>query len=300
MANKDWTDSLNALQQVMPAVIAGEEVPGFVRRAFEDFEKACGTETNRRVFTYGQLDPDKMIVLCRAGVCKWWTAFTGRTYFGDLESMKKLRDAFEADSGAGEKPGFSGAMSWVTSPHTLTEGFSAKIDKNVIRQLLEWGADPNWSDGKWLLEALKTLDADSIRPFLEHGAAATTVSRALGELQAAKNYSQIDKVMSAAKGRVFHAKIDDDLLLEAKCISDSAGGSLFKTLFNFRARRVNEIYDSGCERPAAMNSISFDEYDAAALEAAHNKLRELGGKPRDPEERLGKTKKPVLASAPSP
>jgi hypothetical protein len=153
------------------------------------------------------------------------------------------------------------------------------ISSKVIRHLLASGADANHENGKWLEFALKNLDADCIRQFLDYGAASGTILRVMDDLQKNQKFGQLGKIQDALAHSSF-VKIDADTLMEAKYVPDARGCSVFKTLFNFRARRVHEIYETGNGAQAVMNGMDFADYDAEALKFAAEKLTQLGGKPR--------------------
>lgn len=70
------------------------------------------------------------------------------------------------------------------------------------------------------------------------------------------------------------SKADDQTLVHVKGIGN---GEKLKTVFDFEARRVTEVYAG---QGAAMTGHSFAEHDPAALEDARQKLVELQGKPR--------------------
>jgi hypothetical protein len=244
---------------------------------------------DRRVYTFGQLDPDKCALLCRAGHLPWWMPMTGRVVRGDIEELKQLHAAYTKDMGQGVKVDFSPMLSWVMNPTEIAPGVPTKRSPDVIRQMLKWGGDPNYSDGKWLEYALRKHEADCIKPLLEHGAASSTVQRVMEALQREQNFTQLGRVQEAL-ARTSHIKIDAETVMEAKYIPDAKGTSVFKTLFNFSARRVHEIYESGQGAQATMQGIPFSDYDAEALVDARERLIRLGGTPRELADVLEKPK----------
>jgi hypothetical protein len=277
-----WQESLEAFKMALANMRDGDVlIPQNVRDIFTQTDTSAW-DNNRRVFVFGQLDADKMTQVCREGLLPWWPVLTGRVYQGDLEGVKKVLRAIDQDAGKSEKPNLTSAMSWVVYPHIVCDGFSNTISPSVIRHLLSKGADANGENGKWLEFALKNLDAEGIKPFLDYGAASGTILRAMDELQKNQKFAQLGKIQDALAHSAF-VKIDADTLMEAKYVPDARGCSVFKTLFNFRARRVHEIYETGNGAQAVMQGLDFRDYDAEALKYAEEKLKQLGGKPRPPE-----------------
>ncbi len=288
-----WQASLDAFKKQLDTMRASDVLlPQGVRDIFTQTDMSQWTN-DRRVFTFGQLDADKMIQVCRDGLLPWWPVFTGRIYAGDLEGVKKIQRAFEKDAGKSEKPNCSSALTWIVYPHTICDGFSNTINPRVIRQLLASGADANYENGKWLEFALKNLDAEGIRPFLDYGAASGTILRVMDDLQKNQKFQQLGRIQDAL-AHCAYVKVDADTLLEAKYVPDARGCSVFKTLFNFRSRRVHEIYETGNGAQAVMDGMPFSDYDADALKMARDQLLQLGGKPRELDERLDKPARPAF------
>ncbi|TAL28213.1 MAG: hypothetical protein EPN97_15275 [Alphaproteobacteria bacterium] len=291
-ADPVWQKTLDALKTQLNGMRADDVLlPQGVREAFAQIDLSQWS-SDRKVFTFGQLDVDKMIPLCREGLVPWWCPFTGAIYKGDLAAVKKIQKAFEQDLGKGEKPNMSSALTWIVYPHKISDGFSNAIEPKVIRQLLAWGADANYENGKWLEFALRNLDAEGIRPFLDYGAQSGAILRVMDDLQKNQKFAQLGKIQDAL-AHCSYVKVDDQTLLEAKYIPDARGCSVFKTLFNFRSRRVHELYETGQGAQAVMNAMPFEEYDSEALAYAQEKLQQLGGKPRPLGERLDKPAKPA-------
>lgn len=288
-----WQTTLEACQKQLETMNANTaEVPQNVRDFFAKLD-ISSWNSDRKVFTFGQLDVDKMIPVCREGLAPWWMILTGRVFTGDLAAVKKIQQAVAKDLGKSEKPDLSPALSWISFPNSLCDGYASNITPAMIRHLLASGADPNYSNGKWLESALRNLDAECIKPYLDYGAASGTILRVMDDLQKNQKFAQLGKIQDAL-AHSSYVKVDADTLLEAKYVPDARGCSVFKTLFNFRARRVHEIYETGNGAQAVMNGMNFAEYDAEALAFAQEKLTQLGGKPRPLSEMLDKPVKPVV------
>lgn len=290
-ADPVWQKTLDTLKTQLNGMRADDVLlPQGLRDAFSQIDLSQWS-SDRKVFTFGQLDVDKVIPLCREGLVPWWCPFTGAIYRGDLAAAKKMQKAFEQDVGKGEKPNMSSALTWIVYPHKINDGFSNTIEPKVIRQMLAWGADANYENGKWLEFALRNLDAEGIRPFLDYGAQSGAILRVMDDLQKNQKFAQLGKIQDAL-AHCSYVKVDDQTLLEAKYVPDARGCSVFKTLFNFRSRRVHELYETGQGAQAVMNGMPFEEYDREALAFAQEKLTQLGGKPRPLDDRLDKLAKP--------
>jgi len=224
------------------------------------------------VAVFGQLDTQKMIVMAKAGAVHWWQPFTGKAFFGDVEAMRKIYNAAPTEA----RPNATSAMTWVCFPYKAA-GVSNKIEVSVLRQLFDWGADVNEKKGEWLEKAVRQLDGEPLKEFVTRGNIAT-VFRAMDGLKDEGRQKEIQKLLQKPTSYV---KVDDDTLSETKFIPDAQGGSSFKSLFNFRARRVNEVYEAPGGKTTFMTSASFDDYDSAAIDFAREKLKALGGKPAD-------------------
>ncbi|MCC7038542.1 MAG: hypothetical protein IT560_14735 [Alphaproteobacteria bacterium] len=224
------------------------------------------------VAVFGQLDTDKMIALARAGAVHWWQPFTGKAFFGDADGMKKIYNAVPAES----RPNATSAMTWVCFPYKAA-GVSNKIEVAVLRQLFDWGADVNEKKGEWLEKAVRQLDGEPLKEFVKRGSIAT-VFKAMDAITDDTRRAEIQKLLQKPTSYV---KVDDDTLSETKFIPDAQGGSTFKALFNFRARRVNEVFEGPDRKTVFMTSAAFGDYDSAAIDFAREKLKSLGGKPND-------------------
>ncbi|MDE1151368.1 MAG: hypothetical protein PW788_02430 [Micavibrio sp.] len=88
---------------------------------------------------------------------------------------------------------------------------------------------------------------------------------------------QLAVVKKVVAGKTLYAKVDDETLMAVKFIPEGSGLAIFRSIFNFHARRVNEVFENGSK--AAMSNAPFSEYSPEAIGFAAQKLETLGGKP---------------------
>lgn len=280
-----WQTSLDTIRQQMDKMektADGWTVPEALRTALT-LAKAEGWKNEQQVYVFGQVDTEKYAVLAREGLATWWPAFNGRAYFGDRAGVEALHDAFEADAGKSEKPNLHSSMTWVAHPYALEGGELHQPDAGILRQLLEWGADPSYEDGKYYAKGLREAEEDVIRAFLDHGASTKTADAVTAELLKAKNFRQATRIRSARGLGAYYTKMDNDTLMETSYAAEPGGDSVFRRVFNFRAQRVNEIFETlGKDGRMTMTSVDFTGYGVDELRAAQEKLESLGGRPADP------------------
>ena len=244
-------------------------VPDAVKTALKELNESKW-DNDRRVYTFGTGETQQNILAARAGLIPWWPVFTGAVFFGALDDLRVIKDA--ADRYAkGNGPSLNSALTWICFPNKLTDVYN-KIEPAVIKQLMEWGANPNHDEGKWFDKALRNLNADCLRPFLDHGGSYDTISAVM--LDSKEDTRK--KIMPLLYGRSFMTKTGEDTLVQTQCIPDFNGLTLFRTIFNFRAQRVHEIYEAANTTPVK-NSYDFSEYNTAMLGDAHAELKKIGG-----------------------
>jgi hypothetical protein len=240
-------------------------------------------ENNRIVFTAGQLDPAQAGGLARAGLIKWWHTFAGVSYFGNAENLRSLRALHDADNGQSERhDSFDSTLTWASHPHSVTKGSVTRMDPDTVAQLIEWGANVNHENGKYFGFVLRGSPAEIIALYLDNGAPKQAAEVALQEMTANKNYLQAQRIDNALGGEGMYAKVDAQTLMVTQFIGEPEGVATLKTIYNFRSRRLNEIYTPpGQGAQPAMTSTDFAGVDSAALRRAQEKLQQFGGKPAD-------------------
>lgn len=239
------------------------------------------TNNNDRLAVLGRINVDRMIALAEQGGADWWYAFNGRVFAGDVEGMKKVYDAAQKKSGdAATLLNLTSAMSWINTPMTLEGDYKNNIKAEAFRQLIAWGADPSFDGESFFPAALRTLDGDSIKALVDGGGNPDTVLAVMGQLRAEGKTSQAEKIESAVKGKTLDFKIEDQMLLRAKLLPDALGVGSLRTIFNFRAAHVTDVYEYG-QGKSVTTSVSFDDYDPEAVSQARERLAALGGHPRN-------------------
>jgi hypothetical protein len=293
---EDWDRELQGLRQALQGVAEGGAIPQVAVDICAAMKKLPNNEGSHQVFVLGQLEPAQSALLCRADLMPWSTALTGRVFFGDLAGMRAVYGAQQENPGKGaEGPSPTTAYKWIAEPYKLIDDVANKADVGVLAQLLDWGADPNDDGGKWLEKSLRAQNAGFLRLLLDHGADPATVFRTLSELQEAKKSAQVAQIQEALPGRVFSAKVDDESLVESRFVPATGGGGVFRTLFNFRARRVSEVYENNAGTSSSLASIDFGDYDQGVLQAAREDLIRRGGHPREFTQGIDKPRKAGLS-----
>lgn len=286
MAHKDiaqWRQHVTAMKNAIDSAPQPELETAAIFVAFEAVKT-----TDYQLYVALSLTPDQSIAAARAGALPWWSVFTARAFQGDEEGLRKVYNALPE---AERKTLPTTAYKWIAEPYVAGD-INNVTTVPVLRQLMKWGVNVNEDDAKWLEKSLRSLDPDHIRVLIDNGAQPVVVFRVMNELLANKGDAQAGHIQQALARDTFFMRIDDETLLQSKYIPGEDGGTHFKALFNFRARRVNEVWEPvSSKRPPVMTGASFDDYDAAAIEIAENRLRKLGGNPPD---RLGKSPKAVL------
>ncbi|MDE1151369.1 MAG: hypothetical protein PW788_02435 [Micavibrio sp.] len=190
MPNQAWEDAIPLMQQQLDLILVeGDKsvVPDGVRDYFKKIQ-AEGWDNNRLVLTYGRLDVDRLIPLCREGIVPWWVPLTGKALDNALEDLQKLSAAFKEDVGNKDVSNiYTALLTWLAYPDVMkVQGYPRKFNADIVRHVLQQGADPNNDNGSWLMRALNQLPADCISPFIEYGAAPAAVQEAMETMEQQK------------------------------------------------------------------------------------------------------------------
>lgn len=286
MADGSWQETVEKLRAVLkeaPQAAGMPVVTDPLRPRLTEILQDIAKDNNRAVFTAGQLEPVEAAALARAEIIEWWHAFSGAAYFGKAANLRVLRSMHDADTGEGDRhDDFDSTLTWASHPHSVTRGLVARMDPETVALLIEWGADVNHDDGKYYGYVLRGSPAEIIALYLENGAPKQAAEVALQEMTAAKNYLQAQRIDNALGGEGMYAKVDAETLMTTQFIAEPEGVATLKTIYNFRSRRLNEIYTGpGQSAQPAMTSTDFAGVDAGSLRRAQEKLEQLGGKPAD-------------------
>src|SRR5690606_32193120 len=101
---------------------------------------------------------------------------------------------------SGALPDYTSSLTWITKPLALSTGFAANIKAEVIRQLVDWGADPSYKGGTHFVDALTNLDTDCLEVLVDAGANPDTVFTVLAKLRADNKTEQEKKLRDAVSG----------------------------------------------------------------------------------------------------
>lgn len=255
-----------------------------------------GADQGERIYVWSQLAPDVLITACRGGTVQWWEAMAAQAYFGQLNELRTLHAAMTDDLGKGAKVDVSTTMTWTCWNYSNIDGISPAFNTEVLDQLFDWGADPMYkgtSNETYYEKSLRTAPAAIVRSFLQHGAPLQLAMTVRDSLLAKGGTAQAAEIQQALGLGGFFTKVDNQTLMEIKYISEPGRGSSLRTIFNFGARRVNEIFEPQ-GAASTMTSCNFEDYDANALDIAARTLEKLGGAPQAAFCLLDKKKRPHL------
>lgn len=286
MAEAGWQETVEKIRAALNAAPVADGVcviSDALRPQLADMLAEPLKANNRIVFTAGQLAPEQAGGLARAGLVKWWHVYAGASYFGKAENLRALRKLYDADKGAGEShDNFDSTLTWAAHPHSVTKGLVTRMDPDTVAQLIRWGANVNHEDGKYYGFALRGSPAEIIALYLENGASKQAAEVAMQEEMGKKNYLQAQRIDNALGGEGLYTKVDAQTLMTTQFIDAPEGVATLRTIYNFRSRRLNEIYTPHGEKSQpAMTSSDFAGVDAGSLRRAQEKLEQLGGKPAD-------------------
>ncbi len=286
MAESGWQETVEKIRTALKAAPVAEGVcviGDALRPQLAEMLAEPLKENNRIVFTAGQLDTAQAGGLARAGLIKWWHVYAGASYFGKPDNLRALRALYDADKGAGDPhDSFDSTLTWASHPHNVTKGIVTRMDPETVALLIEWGANVNHENGKYYGYVLRGSPAEIIAIYLDSGAPKQAAETALQEMTGAKNYLQAQRIDNALGGDGIYAKVDAQTLMTTQFIGEPEGVATLKTIYNFRSRRLNEIYTPpGQGAQSAMTSTDFAGVDAGSLRRAQEKLEQLGGRPAD-------------------
>lgn len=170
---------------------------------------------------------------------------------------------------AGDK-GVTYKLSPASEAALAQAGIGADFPREISGTLSGNGFDERETTGGLIVPAAEKSAFGADLPFPPQHEAGAKLARAAVENETPAN--------DAAAPRAGFYKADAQTLVEVK---DLGQGESLRLVFNFESRRVTEIFTGKAE--AALGSYGFDAYDPDALKTAFDKLVELKGNPRAPE-----------------
>lgn len=277
----------DAKLQALADKLAAAVMEGRSRDVVDFYESPVvkALNNNHRVFLQSRIPYEKMIPYCEAGVLPWWSVFSARVACGDIAGMKVVHALFRNSSS--EKVDYYSASSWGSHPYEIVPGVPVTPKAEILAQLIEWGGEKVFQNENYYKMSLKKSEADIIAVYLKAGAAVDTAVLVMKDLLD-QNPQQAEKIWTAIGGMAPTYLADNHILSEEEYRLEPSGLGKLRIEFDFRARRVREIYVAPKKEYSCMASISFDEYDRDDIEAAREKLVQMGGKPGEKDVFNGK------------
>jgi hypothetical protein len=231
----------------------------------------------RMQYTLGQLDTEKLILCCERKLLDWQSVFNAKAAFGAAEDMPAI---FDAARQQGVTLDLAAPLRAAAKPMLLVAGLRHEGNLETVQELLKLGADPGIDSGAVYQAAVVEGRTDIGRALAKHGQGGlldTAAWMRWGLSQRKPKLYADFRAIYWDYGR-FQA-LDTQTLAETKPLPDNAGN--LRILYNFAARRVEEIHEFANPKQNTVTGFTFDEYGSTAIEAAHAKLAELGGDPAD-------------------
>ncbi|MEZ0224179.1 MAG: hypothetical protein ACAH83_06485 [Alphaproteobacteria bacterium] len=231
--------------------------------------------SNRMLYTLGQLDTERLILCCEKKIADWQSVLNAKSAFGTAEDVRRI---FEQARLHGLTPDLSHPLRFAAKPMLLVAGLRHEGNIDTTAQLLKMGADPATDNGQVFQTAVLEGRPDIGRVIARHG------QNGLLDINPWVNWAKANRKLKAYDdfrqiqweyGRFTVA--DYETLIETKPMPDNTGN--LRIIFNFASRRVEEIHEFTNPKQNVITGFAFDEYGQAALEAAREKLIELGGNP---------------------
>lgn len=283
--NADWKKAVSFLTD-----IAQGEKNDYLA-ALSVFDKLCLRENKGicyRLYVLGNLPADILAHFCFAGGVSWRTALTAKAAAADPAGLKSFYLSYQQHFEQEDiNKALRGAVIAKTAQDTDPDHF-LYISKTFRYQtgnrasnvefLLGSGASPRDANCDLLLAAVNQNNLSLVIHLLQDPQSLQTFGTLL--LQKAQEqqhdviYYLLKQKLQAAERYI---RESDHILIENKNV-DFQGGQV-KTIFNFKAQRITEVYENNAKKTSAITSYPFEEYNGEALKFAHTKLILMGGKP---------------------
>lgn len=276
---------LDAARRKPNAILTEKDAEAERLKAFEEAKKAISAiqyaqwPFNRMHYTLGQLDTDRLILCCERKLLDWQTVFNAKAAFGRAEDLPRI---FEQAKQQGTNLELVNPLRYAAKPLLLVAGLRHEGNIDTVAQLMKMGADPAQDNGQVFQTAVLEGRADIGRVIARHGQSGllninawVEWAKSARKIKAYEDFRQIQWEY----GR--YVATDGETLMETKPLPDNSGN--LRIIYNFAARRVEEIHEFNNPRQNVVTGFTFDEYGQSALESAREKLIELGGHPSDLE-----------------
>jgi len=245
---------------------------------------------NNQVYLLAHLPKEYRVDLCKSGFLPWWALTSLAVAQGNIDDVK---NGLQLMQNNGAKIVHNSLLTWALTPNDLGK-HTGKPSADVLKLLLERGADPNYKEGAYIKEAINTkCDVSMLLHLIDFGADGAYIVQSLSEIKDSSPH-YVKAASAAILTRTLRIKASPDTLEDIRYPVDHTGGaSQIKTVFNFKSRRVTEVYQFQ-QQPPQILSFPFSDYDLEYLQEAHAHLTRLGGKPPELPDGMRKGT-PVLA-----
>jgi hypothetical protein len=274
---------MDAAQRKASAALPEKDAEAERMVAFAEVKKAINLAqvsnwpAVRMHYTLGRLDTKRALLCCERKILDWQSLLNAKAAFG---TGRDVETVFEQARLAGVALDLAMPLRHAAKPVLLVAGLRHEGNADTVDRLLRMGADPATDNGGVFQTAVLEGRADIGRIIARHG------QQGLLDTAAWMNWARQNRKVKALPdfrdiwweyGR--YQALDHETLVETKPMPDNTGN--LRILFNFAARRVEEIHEFTNPKQNLVTSFSFDDYGQSALEAARDKLIELGGRPSD-------------------
>lgn len=228
----------------------------------------------RTYMTYGAFDTDTLLTLCRHNILGWQTALEAKALTGTADDIQKIADAAQDN---GQSLNFSNALNWAAQPKLLAPEMYFKGKLETTEKLFDLGALPNYNSQNLFLEVVEKGDFEIARAFARRAhTVGMDMERYISWAKSNNRPATYDSMRKLHWEYGRYQVADYETLVEKKQLAEKSHMSI---VFNFAARRVSEIFEYGQPAQAVKTDIAFDDYAEEAIQAAQQKLTELGGRP---------------------
>lgn len=282
IANELRLVDAEAARRTASDTLSAEEAEKQRREALQPLRDAFSRMTSdrwqspRRLYTYGQIDADILVLACENRILSWQDAFNAKAAFGEAADLVAISEAAK-EAGSNITPNY--ALPHAARPTLLVKGLRTEGNIATTEQLFKMGADPNYdNNGQLFLNVVSEGRADIGRVFARYGQ--DGLLSVDNWAKWAKNNRKLELYAELRKIQWEYGRftvLDNDTIVEKKELPDNAGN--LRIMFNFASRRVTEMLETANPRQTLVTDYSFEDYGERALEKAREKLVEMGADP---------------------